>query len=184
VREAVRVREQRFYLIHMLSTEEFAAFVICEARLKQTNINPAPKSVRVLEGPAWDPYLERRSTLFRAGKLLIHQWSASEVGAEAPFRGFLEMRRSSLVSMLPPLAVSFLGASLAILALVDVDWHDAPVTDVVTGAWKWAVGVLVVLGAGKLVSLAWQAPRGWAALKWLRRAFRRVEKLIYRSGRR
>ena len=74
------------------------AFVITPVSLQARSASPDLRYTRLLEGNAWEPYIRRRTGLFRSRHLLIFYWKATDISIHTPFRGFLDLSREFGVS--------------------------------------------------------------------------------------
>lgn len=96
------------------------AFVITPITLQVRSVSPALKYARLLEGNAWEPYIQRKTGIIRSRQLLIYYWKAENISIERPFRGFLDLSTEFGVSSLANhvricivVMLAFLGALYA-----------------------------------------------------------------------
>jgi hypothetical protein len=120
LREAAVASDHVDWLRDVVDIQQMNCFVVAPARYEGVRAYPAPKYVRLLEGPAWERYLRRAVSRRRREKLIVNFWQRRDVKPTAEFRGFLEMHRNTSNWLRSSLIGSAVAAAI-VLVLGDVD---------------------------------------------------------------
>ncbi|HJQ37445.1 MAG TPA: hypothetical protein VKB93_09925 [Thermoanaerobaculia bacterium] len=161
----------------ILSVEVLNLFVIAPMWLRMRFASPNLEYTRLFEGAVWEDYLGRAA----GDKLVVYQWEQRKVGADKPYRAFLELGRE-------PEAVSLgnhaRAAVVTVIALLLVSFlldRFAAFLPGLTRIAKWlavAVGSAITLSIVlRLLSLTKLARDVW---RWAVQKFEKLEEAYYR----
>jgi hypothetical protein len=114
IRSSITVRDGTALISRVVPIEWLAFFVIVPRWLRERATNPPPTYVRILEGPVWRPYLNRKPELLKRSKLIVYYWRREgQISMARPFRVFLDLARepgyTPLGSQLSTVALLVLG---------------------------------------------------------------------------
>jgi hypothetical protein len=91
-REAWNVPDGQALAARLIGIERIRLFVIASWQWQLRSTSPPVHYIRMLEGRAWERYLDRATSLFAAPKLVIYQWRRDNGAAlESPFRVFADL---------------------------------------------------------------------------------------------
>jgi hypothetical protein len=123
LREAWNVTSGDALKSRIVPIENLNFFVIAPAAYHLTATSPSVHYIRILEGRAWEKYLDRKTSVWGTETLCIYEWrdQGKPITPADPFRVFLEINREmgfvSLANgLIIALAVLVLAAGGAMLA--------------------------------------------------------------------
>jgi hypothetical protein len=96
IRSTITVKDGTALLPRVIPIERLAFFVILPRWLRERATNPLPSYVRLLEGPVWMPYLNRKPEFRKRSKMVVYYWRGGgerEINPTRPFRVFLDLER-------------------------------------------------------------------------------------------
>lgn len=191
-REAAFVPNELLAEQRIRPIERVNALVIAPARFRDVRRHPQLRYVRVLEGVAWEPYMERALDFTRRGKYIVYFWrSPGVVDNGTEFRGFLELSSGLAVwraiwpAALAIIVVLFIGQGAA--------FWKSPWGDLLTAIGKgasslWRSYTVIATGltglAGFFAIVVVTTILTGATPRWLRRlrlVLKKMSDLIYRA---
>ena len=152
-----RLLEQQ---VRVLDIKQLNVFVIDDWKMQMRVASPATRHIRILEGHAWERYLDRTTDLFRRGKLVIYYWRPDPeeaVSRNKPFRAFLDLSSEQSLGSIRQLSALFLlvllgtwiGAGNGLIRIQDTaQWFAAEAGRIHWGTIEFTVaGTIVFVSA-------------------------------------
>jgi hypothetical protein len=162
------------------------AFVIVPSRYQAPVQNPPARYVRLLEGSAWRPYLNRATQAPGRGKMVVYYQRSNasphqDVTIDTPFRAFLGLNRE------PPMPPAMSAVRPAIIAIViALALLRAPLragaTETLTASARWLTSRPWVTGGigASLLALWTLVRRARQGKKVAARVVRAIDAMVYR----
>lgn len=129
VREAWNVAGADALKARIIPIANLNFFVVAPADFHLTATSPSVHYIRILEGRAWEDYLNRKTKVVGTEKLAIYQWrnGARQIKPTDPFRVFLDIDRDLGFASLPNAFLLALALFVVVVAgsLVAADWPEA-----------------------------------------------------------
>lgn len=127
-------------------------FIIAPSTMKKRSVSPELKYARLLEGPLWETYLDRKLQLVGRKKHVIYYWRNDKpISHNKPFMAFLDLAKEQT-----PGYWWFVFLTALILATAWGFYRFLPSTYAAKDAWAYIVSVV-----GGLVSLGF-IKKAWA----------------------
>lgn len=98
VRETWNVKDGAALKGRIIPINTLYVFLILPSALRYNMASPAFKYVRVLEGQAWESYLDSATNFWKYRKMIVYYWKAEKpVNTKNPFRAFLALNYSNSI---------------------------------------------------------------------------------------
>ena len=168
--------------------KELFFFVIAPATYQLLVTSPPVHYIRILEGRAWEKYLNRKTALWRTQKLSIYQWrSVKAITTSDPLRVFLQLHRQlGAASAANLLLTGIAVVLLSLLAQVVTPYFlqtSATVQAIGTFLRAHIVSVTLTSFLGAVLILLNTSDELVRRLKWLGPAFDKCEQWLLSVGR-
>ena len=110
--------------------DDLYLFVVAPSWLQHASSSPQLRYMRVLEGRVWENYLRRKTDFFRLEKMVIYYWRRGSTPSEknrahpeslkrtntiTPFRAFLDLNKSNVISAVGNFVLTVIAVFLAAL---------------------------------------------------------------------
>jgi hypothetical protein len=187
-REAWNVTDGHAIASRLVAIERLRLFLITAWQWQLRSTSPPVHYIRMVEGRAWEKYLDRTTSLFASPKLVIYQWRSGEgafVTVDLPFRVFADLSdeyglvrignhvRVALLTTATLAAVWFGQANL-------LGWSRT-IRNLVTTYYARILGLTAV---GVILWLRQYVPPVARGVTWLAQKARAAERSVYRMRRR
>ncbi len=94
MREALLVRDRDSLRNLIVEIDRLFVFVIASSRFRLQVVDPATYYIRLIEGRAWEGYLDRATGILGKPRMVIYEWrskNGDKVDLRNPFRIFLQL---------------------------------------------------------------------------------------------
>jgi hypothetical protein len=188
LREAWNVPKGNELKDRIVPIEQLNFFVVAPANFHLLVTSPPVHYIRILEGKAWEKYLNRKTNLFSSEKLCIYQWrNEKPIKTDQPLRVFLQMhnqlgalsKANLLLCALVLLLLSALGVVLSP--------HLAAMTSTLSIVGSFVRAHLIWIGITSVISIILTllntSDEFVRRLKWLGPKFDQCEQWLMSVGR-
>jgi hypothetical protein len=187
-REAWNVKDGHAIAGRLVPIHKLRLFLIAPWQWQLRATSPPVHYIRMVEGRAWEKYLDRTTSLFAAPKLVIYQWRNTDdapVTVDLPFRVFADLSDEyGLARIGNHIRVAVLTA--AMLAIV---WFgqgailasSRAIGELAAEYYKQLLGLTVI---GLILSLLKNVPLVARTLSGIAKTARAAERGLYRMRRR
>jgi hypothetical protein len=180
-REAWNMPDGQALAGRLVAIERVRFFVIAPWQWQLRSTSPAVHYIRMVEGRAWERYLDRTTSLFAPAKLVIYQWRRDGgASVDAPFRIFADLSDEfGLARFGNYLRTAAITALLLVMVwlLQNNIRNFAPAVVAGLRAWWRPIGVTAILGA-----LLWLLKNFWPianAGRWIGERVRSGERRLF-----